>query len=252
LTITTGAETIDSVKAAASALRDKALESGLEAAAKEAGLGYAKTSVFVKGTPAPLPTYVQGANSFAFSAAERKAKISDVLENDNGVFVLERDASYEKGRDFARAREAVAKDLARVKSLEAAEAEAEKAHKEVVAASNAGAPLPPVVGKAVQETVAGLSAEAYSPGFGFGSPILFKAMRQKVGTWGPVLQTSEGAVFALVTASEPLPAAERSARIQAARRESDMFQTSNLYQSWAQDLTKMAKVQNRLDEVYRD
>jgi len=252
LTITTGADALDSVKAVAVSLREKALKSGLEAAAKEAGLSVGTTPVFVKGSPVPLPAYVMGANSFAFSPLEKKAKISEVLENETGVFVLERAARFEQGRDFERAREAVAKDLARVKRLEAAKAEAERARAEVLAAVKAGSPAPATVGKAVLENVASLSGEAYAPGFGFGSPVLFKTLRQKAGEWGPVQSTTEGAVFALVTATEFLPAGERGARIQAARRESDMFQTSNLYQLWAQELTRAAKVVNRLDEVYRD
>jgi peptidyl-prolyl cis-trans isomerase D len=252
LTITTGADTQDSVKTAAAALREQALKNGLEAAAKAAGIPYAKTPVFAKGTPAPLPGYVLGANSFAFSAMEKKAKVSEVLENESAVFILERAARYEQGRDFDRAREVVAKDLARVKRLEAARAEAERAHAEVVAAAKAGTTPPAAIGKAVLESVPALSGEAYAPGFGFGGSVLFKTIRQKVGEWGPVQTSSEGAVFALVTATEKIPPAERSSRIQAARAESDMFQTSNLYQQWAQDLTRSAKVVNRLDEVYRD
>lgn len=249
LTITTGAETMDSVKTAATALRDAALKNGLEAAAKAAGLAVAKTPVFVKGSPVPLPGYVMGANSFAFSPAERKAKVSEVLENETAVYVLERDRQFSQGRDFARARDAVAADLARVKALEAARAEAERARVEVLAA---GASLPAVVGKAALETVPQLSGEAYAPGFGFGGATLFKTLRQKVGEWGPVQTTSEGAVFARVTEAQPLDPVEREVRVQAARGESDMYQTSTLYQAWTQDLTRSAKVVNRLDEVYRD
>lgn len=248
LTITTGAETSDSVKNAALALREAALKNGLEAAAKAAGLNVAKTPVFVKGTPVPLPGYVIGAHAFAFGPAERKAKVSEVLENETGVYILERGEQYAQGRDFARAREAVAASLARAKSLELARAEAERVRAEVAAAAS----LPATVGKATLETATDLSGEAYAPGFGFGEATLFKTLHQKVGEWGPVQTTSEGAVFARVTSAQPLDAAERDVRVQAARGESDLFQTSNLYQLWTQDLTKSVKVVNRLDEVYRD
>lgn len=252
LTITAGAETLDSVKTAALELREKAAKSGLEAAAAEAGLTVSQTPLFEKGTPVPLSGYVMGANAFAFSPAERKSKVSEVLENDYAVFILQREAFYDQGRDFARARDAVAASLARAKQLEAVRAEAEKARAEIVALTAAGSPLPATVGKATREAAPSVSGEAYAPGFGFGEAALYKAMQQQVGAWGPVLTTGEGAVFALVTASEPLPAAQRDERILASRAEGDLFQTSNLYQQWSQDLTLSAKVVNRLDEVYRD
>ncbi len=249
LTITAGAETLDSVKTIALALREKAVRSGLEAAAREAGVTVEKTPLFEKGNPVPLSGYVMGASAFTFSPAERKSKVSEVLENENAVFVLQREESFEQGRDFARSRDAVAASLARAQQVEAARAEAEKARAEVL---TAGASLPATVGKATLETATTVSGEAYAPGFGFGDATLFRAMQQKVGEWGPVHTTSEGAVFALVTASEPLSPAQRDQNIQAARAEGDLFQTSNLYQQWTQDLTKSAKVVNRLDEVYRD
>src|SRR5690606_9390789 len=252
LTISAGAETLDSVKTAALELRERAVESGLEAAAAEAGLSVSQTPLFEKGTPVPLGGYVMGANAFAFSPSERKSKVSEDLENDNAVVVLQREAFYEQGRDFARACDAVAASLARAQQREAARAEAEKARTEVVALAAAGSPLPATVGKATRQTATSVSGEAYAPGFGFGEAALYKAMHQQVGEWGPVLTTGEGAVFALVTASEPLPAAQRDERIQASRMEGDLFQTSNLYQQWSQDLTLSAKVVNRLDEVYRD
>lgn len=251
LTITTGAETLDSVKTAAHELREKALKTGLQAAAAEAGVTVSTTPLFEKGSPVPLAGYVMGANAFAFGPTERKSKISEVLENDNAVFVLQREQQFEQGRDFARSRQAVAASLAREKQLEAARTEAEQARAQVTA-SETDAPVPATVGKATRETATLVSGESYVPGFGFGDAVLFKTMQQEIGAWGPVETTSEGAVFARVTAKEPLAPAERDQRLQASRAEGDMFQTSNLYQQWAQDLTKSAKVVNRLSEVYRD
>jgi peptidyl-prolyl cis-trans isomerase D len=248
LNITTGTESADSVLAAAEDLREQANKSGLAQAAKASGYTVEKTPLFAKASPAPLGRYVQGAISFAFSPAERKQKISEALQNEEAVYVLERDAFFEKGRDFERSRNSVAADYMRAKRAEAAVAEAKRVRGQVASAKE----LPATVGRAILETSMPVSSEAYVPGFGFGGAGLFQAIRQKVGEWGPVIATAEGAVFAQVVEAMPLPTPEKGARIQAARNESDMFQTSNLYQQWAQDLPKSARIKNTLDEVYRN
>jgi peptidyl-prolyl cis-trans isomerase D len=248
LNITTGTETADSILAVAEALREDAGKSGLAVAAASAGLTVLKTGIFAKGTLSPLGNYVQGVASFTFSPMERKAKISEALQNEEGIYVLERDARFAKGRDFDRARDAVARDLVRVRSLEAARAEAERVRPEILAATS----LPERIGAAVLETTGPITAESFTPGFGFGNAGLFKVMHQTPGEWGSVTVTPEAAVIAKVTEVSPLPAADKAQRIQVARYEGDMFQTSNLYQQWAQDLPKSVRVKNRLDEVYRN
>jgi peptidyl-prolyl cis-trans isomerase D len=249
LNITTGTETSDRIVAAAEALKAAAEKDGLEAAASAAGLTVLKTPLFEKGTLSPLGPYVQGVASFAFSPMEKKAKISEALQSDEGVYVLARDVSYPKGRDFERAREAVAQDLARVKRLEAARAEAESVRKQLLAAPDN---TPAQIGNATLSITGLLEGEGFAPGFGFGGPGLFQALNQKQGEWGPVIMTPEGAIVAQVTEKVTLSPAEKTGRIMAARNESDAFQTSNLYQQWAQNLPKSARVKNRLDEVYRN
>ena len=248
LTITTGAETTDSVMATANALKERAENDGLAEAAKAAGLTVAKTPVFSRSQRAPLGRYLQGVTSFAFSPTERKTKVSEPLQNDEAVYVLERDASFAAGRDFERAREAVAIDYTRSQMLKAARAEAERVRPEVVAAANP----PERVGAAVLATAEPVAAEGYALGFGFSDPALFRVLRQKAGEWGAVIPTAQGAVIAQVTQSLPLSAAEKAGRVQAARRENDAFGVSNLYQQWAANLSKSAHVKNRLDEVYRE
>lgn len=249
LAITAGAETIDSVQALAETIRDRAEKSGLAAAAQAAGFATAETPVFEKGTLAPLGTFVPGLLHFSFSPTERRSKLSEVLQNSEGVYLLERAAMYPKGRDFARSREAVALDLARERALEAARAEAERILPEARAAGN----NPPArLGKATLEVPGMVSSEMYVPGFGFGEAALFRAMHQEPQQWGPVLGTSEGAVIAQVTGRVALDAGEREKRVREARGDSDLFQTSTLYQDWIRSLVAAARVTNRLDEVYRN
>ncbi len=248
LAITTGAETSDSVLAVASAIRDRAEKDGLAAAVTGTGVTVSTSPVFGKSQRSPIGAYVQGVASFAFSPLERRAKISEPLQNEEAVFILERDAMFPAGRDFARSREAVRRDYLRAEAQKAAQAEAERVRPQIVA----GAVPPERVGEAVLMTSGPVAAEGYAPGFGFGHPSLYQAIRQKEGEWGPVLSTPHGAVIAQVVESQHLPAAEKAERIRAARRESDAFQASTAYEKWAADLPKGAKVKNRLDEVYRE
>jgi hypothetical protein len=83
LNLTTGTETADSILAVAEALREDAGKSGLAVAAASAGLTVLKTGIFAKGTLSPLGNYVQGVASFTFSPMERKAKISEALQNED-------------------------------------------------------------------------------------------------------------------------------------------------------------------------
>jgi hypothetical protein len=249
LNITTGSETTDSLLAIAETLREKAAESGLEAAASSAGLSVQKTPVFAKANLAPLGIYVPGVSAFAFNKSERKAKVSQVLQSDEGIYILARDAMYPQGRDFERSREAVAKDLAQTKQLAAAREAAENLLPKITDAANSAAPAA-MMGPALLETTGLITADAYSAGFGFGSTALYKALQQKPGAWGPVLATPEGAVVAQVLAAQPLSAPEKAQRIQAARMESDTYQVSNLYQEWSVSLPKAMRVKDNLSELF--
>lgn len=248
ITLSVGTETTDSVLAEAGVLKENAEKNGLAAAANEAGLRISKTPVFGKSQLAPLGRYVQGVTSFAFARTERKAKVSEPLQNEDAVYVLERDATFPAGRDFDRARELVALDYLRTLSLQAARAEAERVRPEILSAANP----PERVGKAVLAAAGPIASDGFAPGFGFDGPALFQALRQKAGEWGPVIPTPQGAVIAQVTGSLPLSAAEKARRVEAARAENDAYAVSNLYQHWAANLSKSAHVKNNLDELYRE
>ncbi|MCD6024186.1 MAG: PpiC-type peptidyl-prolyl cis-trans isomerase [Fibrobacteria bacterium] len=249
LKITPGTQTIDSLTAIAEKVKAEAEESGLEAAAKARGLQVSKTAVFEKGTVLPLgTTYVQGLTSFAFGGAERKAKVSEALQNDDAIFVFARDAMYPKGRDFDRAREDVLRSLVHGRQVAAARKEAERVRPQVIAAN----PLPAQAGMAVLDSTGPVSGEEFVPGFGFGGVALFRSLQTEPGSWSPVVATPEGAVFSRVVEKLPADPAMKDMKIMTARAESDNFVISNLYQQWMTDLPKSVKVENMLDQVYRE
>ncbi len=249
LKITAGNETTDSLTDFAEKLKADAEQSSLESAAKAHGLTAEKTGVFEKGGASPLRNFVQGLQSFAFNPHETKAKISDVLQNEEGVYVFEHDSHYDKGRDFDRAHDAIAQDLARSQQSDLARKELEVLQLRIAALNE---PLPQRLGKASLDSTGLIPAESYVPAFGFGSPELIRSFHQKQGEWGPVRTTGRGAVIAKLVQSQMLDAAAKQEKVRETMAPGDVQQVSALFQQWMRDLPKSAKVENDLDLVYRN
>lgn len=250
LQITAGNETTDSLMALGEKVRAEAKKAGLEKAAQAAGLKVEKTPIFDRTNNAPLGRYVQGANSFAFSEFEKKEKVSEPLQSEDGVYVFARDAAFPKGRNFERAKERITEILTREEKQSLARKELEARKAEIVAAAS----LPATAGKAVLDSTAAgaISADNWLPGFGYGSPALLKAFAQPVGQWGPVQVTDQGAVMARVEEKAFLSDAELAQKAAAAPPQNENFTLSNLVQTWMAELPKTAKVENKLDMVFRN
>jgi peptidyl-prolyl cis-trans isomerase D len=252
LKITAGTETLDSLMGQAEKIRDAAQKKGLESVSKEFNLAVEKTPIFEKSNFSPLGGgYVQGANSFAFSQAEAKEKISEALQADDGIYLFERDAKFDKGRNFERAKPQIASILVREEkqSLAKKELEAQKA----AIAQTQDAAMPAHIGKAVLDSTPGpISADNWLAGFGYSSPALFKVFTQQVGAWGPVETTDMGAAVSKVTEKLPLPEAELNAKVQAQMQQNDQYLVSGIYQEWIANLPKSAKVVNHMDLVFRN
>jgi peptidyl-prolyl cis-trans isomerase D len=253
LKITVGTETVDSLMGEAEKIRGIAQKTGLEKAAKEGKLALEKTPVFEKANLSPLGgTYVQGVNSFAFSEFEAKEKVSEPLQAEDAIYLFEREAKFEKGRNFERAKLQIGGILVKEEKQALAKKELE-AQKSAIAAAPEGA-LPARIGKAVLDSTAAgpISADNWLPGFGYSSPSLFKVFNQNVGEWGPVLATDMGAVMAKVTAKAFLSDAEIAAKAQAQLGQPDPYQVNGMFQEWVANLPKTAKVENTMDMVFRN
>jgi hypothetical protein len=105
----------------------------------------------------------------------------------------------------------------------------------------------------LDSTAAGaISADGWLPGFGYSSPALFKVFAQPVGEWGPVHVTDQGAVLARVEEKAFLSDAELAQKAAAAPPQNESFTLSTLVQTWTAELPKTAKVENKLDMVFRN
>jgi hypothetical protein len=251
LKINPGTETVDSLTNRAEELRGIAQKEGLEAAAKEAKLAVEKTPIFEKGNLTPLGgVYIQGVSSFAFGQFEAKEKISEPLQAEDGIYLFARDAKFEKGRNFERAKPLIGGLLARDEKLNLAKKELE-AQKSAIASAQPDA-LPPRLGKAVLDSTALIAADTWVPGFGYSNPNLFAVFTLPVGQWSPVYGTDLGSATAKVTEKAFLTDAEIASKAQAALAQSDSYQASTVYQEWVANLPKSAKVENKMDLVFRD
>jgi peptidyl-prolyl cis-trans isomerase D len=253
LKITSGTETIDSLLDLAEKIRTSAKKNGLEKAGKEFNVVYGKTPIFDKSNMSPLPTsYIQGANSFAFSQFEAKEKISDAMQSDEGIYVFEREIKFPKGRSLERAKQRITDILVKEEKIAAAKKEMEAQKVSIVAIANNAKPA--TIGKAkLDSTSAGaISADNWLPGFGYSSPTLFKVFSQAPGTWGSVMVTDLGVVIARVAEKVALPNNEIWDKANAQLGQSEPYQLSSLYQEWMANLPKSAKVENKLDMVFRN
>ncbi len=253
LKISSGTETIDSLMEVAEKVRAAAQKDGLEKVAKDFGQKYDKSPIFEKNNFSPLPSgYVQGANSFAFSSFEAKEKISEALQSEDGIYLFERDGTFEKGRSFDRAKLHIADILAKEEKVAEAKKELESQRASILAAADNA--LPARVGKAVLDSTASgpISADNWLPGYGYSSPALFKTLTQTPGQWGNVLTTEVGASMAKVSERAFLSENEIQDRAKSAMSQNDGYQFSGLYQEWVANLPKSAKVENKMDLVFRN
>jgi hypothetical protein len=253
LKVVPGTETIDSLMSKAELVRTSAKKIGLEKAAQEAKLPLEKSAIFEKSNLSPLGgAYVQGVNSFAFSQFEAKEKISEALQAEDGIYVLERDAKFEKGRNFERAKPLISALLVKEEKLALAKKELE-AQKGAISSAGEG-PLPARLGKAVLDSTASgpISADNWLTGFGYSSPVLFQVFNQPVGAWGPVLTTEIGSVMAKVTEKLPIAEADIAAKVQQQLSQNDPYAASTIYQDFVTNLPKSAKVENKMDLVFRN
>jgi len=247
-----GTETVDSLTNRAEELRGIAQKDGLEAAAKEAKLSLEMTPIFEKGNLTPLGgVYIQGVSSFAFGQFEAKEKVSEPLQADDGIYLFSRDAQFEKGRNFDRAKPLIGAIMAREEKVALAKKELE-AQKSAITAAPQNA-LPPRLGKAVLDsTPAATSADSWVPGFGYSSPNLFAVFSLPVDQWSPVYAGDMGSAMGKVTEKAFLTDAEIAAKAQAVMAQNNTYESSGIYQEWIANLPKSAKVENKMDLVFRD
>ncbi len=245
-------ETIDSLVQSAEEIRKAALKSGnLENVAKLNGLEVKDSPVFSKSEWTPLGgEYMAGVNSFAFSSMEQNNKVSDVLQNDEGVFLFARKAKFEKGRHFERAKENIRQVMVRDAKLQSAALELEAIKPQL---PDPNSELPSVIGKAVLDSSRGeVSSESWLAGYGFSSPVLVKVFTQPINQWGTIEKTDQAAcIAAVLSRTEPSGEVIEAKLKQNQGSEEEEYKSMSLFQNYLTELKSSAKVENNLDQLFR-
>ena len=261
LVVNASSETIDSLEKILTGIKnDVAAGKDFAAAAKEKNLEVKESGwVDRNGSIADLG-YLKGLTSFAWpneNLPEEAGNVSPVLRNAKFVVLANKLKELKAGdRDFDMYFESIKTALKAKKSANAAGiylnsvADKVKAWKAPEAGDSTATPVS-VEKVSIQNMKA--SAEGYVNGFGYGNVALFKVLNeQKVGEWGPVVETDLGAVMVRVNSKvAPEDAAVETAvkqEIESAGR----FASMTLFNGFISNIEKSTPVESNLDLFYRD
>ena len=261
LVVNASSETIDSLEKILTGIKnDVAAGKDFAAAAKEKNLEVKESGwVDRNGSIADLG-YLKGLTSFAWpneNLPEEAGNVSPVLRNAKFVVLANKLKELKAGdRDFDMYFESIKTALKAKKSANAAGiylnsvADKVKAWKAPEAGDSTATPVS-VEKVSIQNMMA--SAEGYVNGFGYGNVALFKVLNeQKVGEWGPVVETDLGAVMVRVNSKvAPEDAAVETAvkqEIESAGR----FASMTLFNGFISNIEKSTPVESNLDLFYRD
>ncbi|MFC1584657.1 peptidylprolyl isomerase [Fibrobacterota bacterium] len=243
-------ETVDSLVALLEDLKNSlGKKTSLQELAGSRGLEYKTTKVFEKWDFSPLGeyNYIPGFHSFAFSPGSRNETVSEVLQSEQGVYLLEKKEFFPPGRSLDRSADRIREILVASKKRNLATRELEQWVSQIKSGQ-----LAPQLGKAVLDSTELISSQTWVPGFGYDSPALMEIFKQETGKWGEILTTDFTAVIAQVIQKEEAHLSDVLQRSRTANINRDPYEIEKLYSDWFVDMVKSAKVENNLDLIYRN
>ena len=261
LVVNASSETVDSLEKILTGIKNE-VAAGKEfaAAAKERNLEVAESGWVGRNENIPELGYLKGLTSFAWpneNLPEEEGNVSPVLRNSKFVVLANKVKELKAGdRDFDMYFESIKTALKTKKSANAAgiylNSVADKVKEWKAPAEGDSTATPVAIEKVLVQNMKS-SAEGYVNGFGYSSTGLYKVLNgQKVGEWGPVIETDLGAVMVRVNSKTP---AEEAAVDAAVKQEYDngaRFFASALFNDFVSKIEKSTPVESNLDLFYRD
>jgi peptidyl-prolyl cis-trans isomerase D len=261
LVVNASSETVDSLEKILTGIKNE-VAAGKEfaAAAKERNLEVAESGWVGRNENIPELGYLKGLTSFAWpneNLPEEEGNVSPVLRNSKFVVLANKVKELKAGdRDFDMYFESIKTALKTKKSANAAgiylNSVADKVKEWKAPAEGDSTATPVAIEKVLVQNMKS-SAEGYVNGFGYSSTGLYKVLNgQKVGEWGPVIETDHGAVMVRVNSKTP---AEEAAVAAAVKQEYDngaRFFASALFNDFVSKIEKSTPVECNLDLFYRD
>ncbi|MBF0429944.1 MAG: peptidylprolyl isomerase [Fibrobacteria bacterium] len=246
-------ETVDSISTQLEEIKKAMVASpDLKQVAIEHNLEYHTTPVFYKWDFSPLgvPNYIAGIHSFAFDPNSENEQISEILQNEQGVYLFEKIGVYSPGRNFEQASGEIKKKLIRQKKIELAQKEMEVLTSALSSLNNDS--LPVKLGRAILDSTDQISPSSWIAGLGFDELAVYDLFNQQEGVWGPV-RISSDAVFVGKVTNKMIPDINKilEGELRRQPKENDN-QIAVLHEKWMKSLQEQADVENNLDMVYRN
>ncbi|MCB9495921.1 MAG: peptidylprolyl isomerase [Fibrobacteria bacterium] len=187
---------------------------------------------------------------------QKDEKVSEVLENDQALFLAGPSRVLQAGRDLETSAGRIFQSLMVQKQRFLAQKWLDSLSSTIVACGKDTAclqKLPKVVVTPLEDR----PAQSFVLGYGYQTPELIASWTEaaaKPGTWSKSIQTVSGAaMLRLDSVVVPSDTAVAQSLAESGRRESArMSVVRSLYGAWSADMKRKAKIEDNLDRFYRD
>jgi peptidyl-prolyl cis-trans isomerase D len=262
LVVNASSETVDSLENILTGIRSD-VDNGkaFDVAAKERNLEVKESEWIGRSDNISALGYLKGLASFAWpneNLPEEYGISTPVLKNNKWVFVGTKIGDVKAGdREISLFYDSIKKNLAAKKSANAAgiylNSVADKVKAYVPAnPEDSAAVAASAIDKVTIETKSA-SVEGFIPGFGYANANVAKVLNaQKVGEWGPVIETDQGAVMVKVNAKKTPEESAVASAVKDDITNSGRFTAMTVFNDFIGNIEKGTPVENNLDLFYKD
>ena len=262
LVVNASSETVDSLENILAGIRSD-VDNGkaFDVAAKERNLEVKESEWIGRNDNIAALGYLKGLASFAWpneNLPEEYGAATPVLKNNKWVFVGTKVGDVKAGdREISLYYDSIKKNLASKKAANAAgnylNSVAAKVKAYVPAnPEDSAAVAAAAIDKVTIETKSA-SVDGFIPGFGYSNPNVAKVMNgQKVGEWGPVVETEQGAVMVKVNAKKAPEEEAVATAVKDDLANTSRFASMTVFNDFIGNIERGTPVENNLDLFYKD
>jgi peptidyl-prolyl cis-trans isomerase D len=262
LVVNASSETVDSLENILAGIRSD-VDNGkaFDVAAKERNLEVKESEWIGRSDNISALGYLKGLASFAWpneNLPEEYGISTPVLKNNKWVFVGTKIGDVKAGdREISLFYDSIKKNLAAKKAANAAgnylNSVAAKVKAYVPAnPEDSAAVAAAAIDKVTIETKSA-SVDGFIPGFGYSNPNVAKVMNgQKVGEWGPVVETEQGAVMVKVNAKKVPEEEAVASAVKDDLANTSRFASMTVFNDFIGNIERGTPVENNLDLFYKD
>ena len=262
LVVNASSETVDSLENILAGIRSD-VDNGkaFDVAAKERNLEVKESEWIGRNDNIAALGYLKGLASFAWpneNLPEEYGAATPVLKNNKWVFVGTKVGDVKAGdREISLYYDSIKKNLAAKKAANAAgnylNSVAAKVKAYVPANPEDSATVAAAAIDKVTIETKSASVDGFIPGFGYSNPNVAKVMNgQKVGEWGPVVETEQGAVMVKVNAKKAPEEEAVASAVKDDLANTSRFASMTVFNDFIGNIERGTPVENNLDLFYKD